>query len=243
MSKLFQICLLSLALVVQCVLSEEPVEGLNNHIRDQLQKYEKFVAADDGSHKEDLQKLIGIYESALKTENFDEKQKLIQEVPQQFSPEFGTFVQSKLQNAQLTDDINAAISFYKNLKGDEHKADADKAVAELEGFLQLTDFEAKKNGFLNIEKTFSPEFVSFLKKDSLPKINHDLKSAVEFFTKVLADPEVQFGSEIKALKAQAEAAIPDEVSIEDKQKALYEITNPGNPPLTEFLQKKFTETN
>jgi len=219
------------------------VEGLNNHIRDQLQKYEKFLAADDGSHKEELKNLITIYESALKTENFDEKQQIVKEVPSKFSPEFGAFVQSKLQDAQLTEDITAAIAFYKNLKGDEYKADIGKVVAELDGFLKLTDFEAKKDGFLNIEKTFRPEFVSFLKKDSLPKIHHDLQSAVEFFTKVLADSDVQFATEIKALKAQAEAALAEGVSVEDKQKALYEITNPGNPPLTEFLQKKFIETN
>ncbi|KAM8717604.1 hypothetical protein ACLKA7_004322 [Drosophila subpalustris] len=213
MSKLFQICLLSLALVVQCVLSEDPVEGINNHIRDQLQKYEKFLATDDGSHKEDLQKLITIYESALKSESFDEKQQLVKETPQKFSAEFGAFVQSKLQDAQLTEDIGTAITFYKNLlKGDEHKADIEKAIADLDGLLKLTDFEAKKNGFLNIESTFSPEFVNFLKKDSVPKINHDLQKAVEFFTKVLADSDVQFATEVKALKAQAEGALADGVN-------------------------------
>lgn len=225
------------------MLSEDPVEGINNHIRDQLQKYEKFLATDDGSHKEELQKLITIYETALKSESFDEKQQLVRETPQKFSPEFGAFVQSKLQDAQLTEDITTAIAFYKNLKGDEFKADMEKAVAELDGLLKLTDFEAKKNGFLNIESTFRPEFVNFLKKDSVPKINHDLQKAVEFFTKVLADADVQFATEITALKAQAEGALADGVSVEDKQKALYGITNPENPPLTDFLQKKFAETN
>lgn len=219
------------------------MEGLNNHIRNQLHKFENFLAADDGSHKDELKNLITIYESALKTENFDEKQQTVKTVPSKFSPEFGEFVQTKLQDAQLTEDITNAIAFYKNLKGDEFKADIEKVVADLDGFLKLTDVEAKKNGFLNIEKTFRPEFVNFLKKDSVPKINHDLQSAVEFFTKVLADSDVQFATEIKALKAQAEAALADGVSVEDKQKALYEITNPGNPPLTDFLQKKFVASN
>ncbi|XP_064554308.1 uncharacterized protein LOC135439488 [Drosophila montana] len=243
MSRLFSICLLSLALVVQCVLSEEPAEALNNHIRGQLQQYEKYLTNDDGSHKEDLQKLIKIYESALKTEDSNEKQALVNGVPQQFSKEFGTFVQSKLQEDQLNEDILAAISFYKSLQSAEFKTDIEKTLAELEGLQKLTEFEAKKTGFLNLEKAFSPEFVHFLKKDSVPKINQDLQGGVEFFEKLLADPEVKFATEIKALKAQAVAAIADEISIDDKQKALFEIRNPANAELTEFLKKKFTELN
>lgn len=264
--KFLQICLLALALVqvsryvkwveslekyltlgilsLKCVRSEDPAEALNNHIRGQLQQYENYLSQDDGSHKEDLKKLISIYESALKADNYEEKQKIVKGVTEQFSAEFGAFVQGKLQADQVAQDIVAAIAFYKGLpNSDAHKADIEKAVAELEGLQKQTDFEAKKNGFLNLEKSFSPEFIAFLKEDSLPKVNHDLQSAVDFFNKVQASNQQEFASEIQALKAKAEAALAESVSIEDKQKALFEITNPNNPPLTEFLQKKFVEHN
>ncbi|KRG03707.1 uncharacterized protein LOC26527291 [Drosophila mojavensis] len=244
MSRLLTICLLSLALAVQCVLSENPAEGLNIHIRGQLQQYEKYLANDDGSHKEDLQKLIGIYETALKTEDFNAKQTLVNEVPSKFSPEFGQFVQSKLQEDQINDDISGAISFYKSLlaKGD-FKADIEKALVELESLQKQTQFEAKRDGFLNLEKGFSPEFINFLKSDALPQINNDLKSGVEFFEKVLAESDVKYATEIKDLKAQAEAALADSVTIDDKQKTLYEIRNPDNADLIEYLKAKFAELN
>lgn len=229
---------------MKCIRSEDPAEALNNHIRGQLQQYEKYLSQDDGAHKEDLKKLISINESALKAENYEEKQKIVSGVPDQFSAEFGAYIQGKLQEDQIAQDIVAAIAFYKGLpNSDAHKADIEKAVAELEGLQKQADFEAKKNGFINLEKSFSPEFVAFLKQDSLPKVNHDLQSAVDFFNKVQASKEDQFASEIQALKAKAEGALADSVSIEDKQKALYDITNPNNPPLTEFLQKKFVEHN
>lgn len=221
-----------------------PAEGLNIHIRGQLQQYEKYLANDDGSHKEELKKLIGIYETALKTEDFNAKQTLVNEVPSQFSPEFGKFVQSKLQEDQINEDILGAISFYKSLlaKG-EFKADLEKVVAELESLQKQADFETKKNGFLNLEKGFSPEFVNFLKSDSLPQLNSDLKSGVEFFEKVLGESDVKYATEIKDLKAQAQAAIADSVSIDDKHKVLYEIRNPPNAELIEYLKAKFAELN
>lgn len=231
-------------LSLKCVRSADPAEALNIHIRGQLQQYEKYLSQDDGAHKEDLQKLISIYESALKVESYEEKQKIVNGVTEQFSADFGAYIQGKLQEDQIAQDIAAAIAFYKGLpNSDAHKADIEKAVAELEGLQKEANFETKKNGFINLEKTFSPEFVAFLKNDSLPKVNHDLQSAVDFFSKVQASGEDQFVSEIQALKAKAEGALADSVSIEDKQKALYEITNPNNPPLTEFLQKKFVEHN
>lgn len=231
-------------LSLKCVRSEDPAEALNNHIRGQLQQYEKYLSQDDGAHKEDLQKLISLYESALKVENYEEKQKIVKSVTEQFSAEFGAYVQGKLQEDQVSQDIVAAIAFYKGLpNSDAYKADIEKAVAELEGLQKETDFEAKKNGFVNLEKTFSAEFITFLKEDSLPKVNHDLQSAVDFFNKVQASKLEEFASEIETLKAKAEAALADSVSIEEKQKTLFEITNPNNPSLTEFLQKKFVEHN
>ncbi|XP_033150397.1 uncharacterized protein LOC117134944 [Drosophila busckii] len=242
MTKLVLICLLSLALV-QCALSENPAEALNQHIRVQLQEYEKFLANDDGSHKEELQKLIKIYESALKTEDFAEKETIVKGVTAQFSAEFGAFVQLQLQMDQLAEDIKSAIGFYKTIDA-SFKADADKAIADLQAMEQMTDFEAKKNAFLNLQTTFRPEFVEFLKKDSLPKIMLDLQNSIQFFETLLAaDANIKFASEIAALKAQAQAAMAENVSIDDKQKALFEITNPSNAELYEFLQKKFIEAN
>ncbi|XP_068150727.1 uncharacterized protein [Drosophila tropicalis] len=241
MAKLIPTCMLLLALV-QWAYAGNPDEALNNHIREQIQGFETILAKDDGSHKVDLEKLIKLYESALRQDNYDEKQAIIKGVPQQFSSEFEAFIQLKLQEYQVNEDIVAAVEFYKTLlKKNEYKDEIEKTLATLEALQKEPEVEKRKAGLSNLDKSFSPEFLNFLKQDALPKLNHDIQSAVDFFDNLLKEANVQFVDDIKALKAQAEHALGADVSIDDKQKALNEVTNPPNQELTQYLQKKFIE--
>ena len=219
-------------------------EALNGNIREQLKGYQQFLTEADATHKADLEKLIEKTEAALKLADFEEKQKTINELPQSFTPEFNTWINTKLEEFQVNDDIHEAIEFYASLNAgsSDYKAETEKTIATLENLLKETDLQKKETDFTALNAGFSPEFNKFLMENALPKINRELKKTAEFFEDLLVEKNGKYETEIKALKAQAEAALGD-ISVDDKQKALFEVTNPKDKALFEYLQTKFIEAN
>lgn len=230
--------------IIKLAQARDLAEAINVNIREQLKGYQKFVNEDNGSHKADLEKLIEKTEAALKLTGAEEKQKILNELPQQFSAEFNEFITAKLAEEQINETIQEASEFYASLLAghSEFKDEIEKTVSTLENLLKETDVKKKEDGFAQLNNAFTPEFSKFLQENSLPMVNRQLKNTVEFFEDLLVEKGTPFDSEIKALKTQAEAALGN-ISVEEKQKVLYEVTNPQNKELFEYLQKKFIETH
>lgn len=225
-------------------MARDLAEALNVNIREQLNLYEKFSKeSDSASNLVDLKKLITLTEAALKSESAEEKQKLINEAHTNFSTEFNTWIGLKLEEAQVNDDIQDAIEFYSSLltAKAEHEADIKQTLATLENLLKETDLKLKEEKFLGLTKTFTPEFEKFLKENALPSVNRQLHKSAEFFENLLGDKDIKYAKEIEALKVKTLAALESDVSIDEKNKVLQDITYTDNQDLNEYLQKKYVE--
>ncbi|KAM7352774.1 uncharacterized protein ACRADG_005158 [Cochliomyia hominivorax] len=244
MAKLWILSFLAVAAFVQIATARDLAEALNVNIREQLSLYGKFQKeADSAKYAEDLKKLITLTEEALRTENADEKNKLITSAPSHFNEEFNTWISGKLEEAQVNDDIHDAIEFYNSLLSDHSEFDAEikKTLSTLENFLKETNLKQKEEKFLTLEKDFSPEFHKFLKENALPMVNKRLQKTSDFFENLLLDKEIKFAKEIEALKKKTDAALDAKVSIDEKNKVLHEVTFTDNQELNEFLHKKNIE--
>jgi hypothetical protein len=243
MAKFFLLGLVCLAACMQITLARDVLEALNNNIRDQLQGYEKFLVEETGPYKPDLQKLINIMETALKSEKLEEKQAILKNLQSNFSPEFNQYVSYKLENYQVNDDIRDAIEFYQALLNNEKfKSDVEQTIATLQSILKESDLKVKEDRFMNLNKGFSPEFSRFLHDNALPQVNRELQNISQFFENLLVDDNIKFATEIRQLKQQADEGLAAN-TVDEKQKILYEVTNPKNAELYEFLQTKFIEKN
>lgn len=241
MAKLWIMGLMCLALCAQLSQARDIAEALNQNIREQLKGYEAFQKQDDGSHKADLDKLVELTEAALKVNSVDEKQALIKAIPTHFSAEFNQYIATKLEEFQVNDDITDAIQFYNSLiENAQFVEEIKTTIATLENLLKETDLKVKEEKFLTLNKGFSAEFVDFLKNNNLPKVNQELQNIAEFFETLLVEDDIKFATEIKALKEQAEVGLAAK-TVDEKQKILYDVTNPANAELFEFLQMKFIE--
>jgi len=244
MVKLWLLSVVSALLIVQLALPIEAAdlaEALNHNIREQLKGYENFLAEDDGTHKDDLTKLIELTESALVIADADEKNAIIKGIPEKFSAEFNKYISTKLEEFHVNDNIKESIQFYKSLsKNAEHKAEVEQTIAKLEEILKNTDLKQKEEQFFGLDKAFTPEFQQFLRDNALPAVNRSLQKTEEFLETLLREPDVQFVTEITGLIEQTRAALGD-ITIEEKQTALQKVTNPQPQELFEYLQKKFIE--
>jgi len=243
MAKLLIIGFLCLV-ALQATFAKDLTETLNSNIREQLKGYQLFLEQDDGTYKAELTKLIELTEGALNADTVDEKQAILDGLGEHFSPEFNKFISARLEAYQVNDDIRDSIEFYRSLLTGDTKFESEiqKVVDTLEELLKLTDLKEKEERYLALEKTFTPEFKDFLKNNQLPVVNRALQNNVEFFENLLIEPEPKYEAEIKELKAQAEAALGD-ISVEEKQAALQKITNPTDPVLYKYLQKRYIELN
>ncbi|XP_037958748.1 uncharacterized protein LOC119688157 [Teleopsis dalmanni] len=243
MAKFWIVGVFCLAALLQLTMARDVAEVINNDIREHLKAYQKFLEEDDGTHKADLTKLISLTETALKEDDVDKKQLLLKDLSAQFTPEFNEFFSKKLEEYTVNDNIKDSIEFYKSLSSSaEFKEEITKTIATLEALLKETEKQKKIDGLIAVEKNFSPEFQNFLKNNALPTVNRELQKNAEFFENLLVENEGLFTNEIKELKAKAEAALGD-ISVDEKQVALQQITNPTNQELFQYLQKKFIELN
>ncbi|XP_065357465.1 uncharacterized protein LOC135951705 [Calliphora vicina] len=244
MVKLWILTVLAVVACAQIANARDVAEALNVNIREQLSLYAKFQKeADSAKYTDELKKLVTLTEEALKIESADEKNKIITTAPSHFSAEFNTWIGAKLEEAQVHDDIHDAIEFYNSLLTThaEHEAEIKKTISTLENLLKESDLKQKEEKFLDLEKSFSPEFQKFLKENALPTVNRQLQKTAEFFENLLHDKDIKFAKEIEALKLKTEAALESNVSIDDKNKVLQEVTYSSNEDLNEFLQKKNIE--
>jgi len=244
MTKLWIIGVFCVIALMQLTQARDLAEALDNDIREYLKGYQKFLNEDDGTHKEDLTKLIEITETALKADGVDAKQAILKSLNDNFKPEFNKYIAEKLEEFQVNDDIQNSIEFYQSLlkTKTEFKDEIEKTIATLHDLLKEADLKKKEEGFLNFNKEFTPEFMKFLNENALPTVNRDLQKTAEFFENLLIEKDTKYATEIQELKTKAEAALGD-VSIEEKQAALYQVTNPKDHELYEYLQKKFIELN
>ena len=205
--------------------------------------YDQFQKEPESKFVDELKKLIELTENALKLESADEKNKLISSAPSQFSEDFNKWIGAKLEEAQVNDDIHEAIEFYNSLLT-SNTAFADeikKTISTLDNILKESDLQQKEEKFLNLNKGFSAGFTKFLKENALPNVNHQLQKSSEFFENLLQDKDIKFASEIEALKKKTDAALGSDVSIDDKNKVLHEVSYTDNEELNDFLQKKNIE--
>lgn len=217
---------------------------MNNNIRQQLRLYDEFQKqAEAAKFGAELKQLVELTEGALKLGSADEKSKVLTSIPSHFSEDFNKWVSMKLEEAEVNDDIHDAIEFYNSLltantvHGDEIK----KTISTLENLLKESNLKEKENKFLNLNNEFSADFSKFLKENALPKVNQQLQKTSEFFENLLHDKDVKFATEIAALKQKTDAALSSDVSIDDKNKVLQEVTYTPNEELNDFLQMKNIE--
>uniref|UniRef100_A0A1A9V782 Uncharacterized protein n=1 Tax=Glossina austeni TaxID=7395 RepID=A0A1A9V782_GLOAU len=243
MNKLYFI--LIALVVLQASQAIDLTEALNVNLRGQLKAYETFLSTlnNEHQHKDDLKKLIQLTEDALKLNDFEEKEKAITSMPTHFSQEFNEWISKKLEEAQLDGDIENAMAFYNSLltEHNSYEDDIKKTLSILEEIHRVADLKDKVERFINLSKDFSESFDKFLKESALPNVNTRLQKTIEFFANVLKDESVPFKKEILELKAKCEEALSSDKSLEDKQKALHEVTYTDNQELNDFLQKKNLE--
>ncbi|XP_073823580.1 uncharacterized protein [Musca autumnalis] len=244
MNKLLILTVFAFAGLVQLSRAANLGEALNNNIRVQLRLYDIFAKdADAAKYADDLKKLVQITEGALKTESVEEKETTINNIHTNFSEEFNQWIATKLEHAEVNDDIYGAITFYSSLlqQHTPHEAEIKKTIATLENLLKETDLKKKETEFVGLTKTFSPEFEAYLKQSSLPVIQDTLQKTLTFFQTVLDQQEGKFEKEIMALKAKVVAAMADSVSVEEKNRVLSDVSDTSNKELNEYLARKNIE--
>ncbi|XP_005175593.1 uncharacterized protein LOC101891787 [Musca domestica] len=245
MAKLFILSVVATVALVQVCSAVHLGEALNNNIRQHLSLYDSFAKSPDAvKFSGDLKKLMEITEGALKIENVDEKENTINNLHTHFSADFNSWIALKLEEAEVNEDIQGAITFYSQLlkQKSSHEAEIKKTITTLETLLKENDLQKKEKEYLGLSNNFSPEFAAYLKTSSLPVINDTLQKTIKFFDSVLAQKEGKFVKEITELKAMVEGVLGESASIEEKNRVLGEVTSANNnKELHAYLTKKHIE--
>ncbi|CAD6997445.1 uncharacterized protein LOC101454295 [Ceratitis capitata] len=244
MAKFYLVALLCAAACAQLSSAANIADAIDADLRVNIEGYNKILATVDEAHKANLEKLIAQTEAALKETDHKEKTKILDGLNGAFPDEFNQYLNRKLQELNIDGEVQQSLDFYKalleNAESNEFKADIEKAIATLTTISQETVAAKKVESYLQFTQDHRASFQEFLKKQTLPQIEKSLNGAIKFFDGLLAEADIKHKDEIVALKAQAEGGLAA-ASLEDKQKIYYEITNPENKELYNYLKEKYIE--
>ncbi|XP_067620245.1 uncharacterized protein [Eurosta solidaginis] len=244
MAKTLLITIFCVIACVQLSHAASIAEVIDNDLRVNLNGYYKILAEVDAAHKANMEKLIAQTEAALKETDHKEKTKILDSLNSAFPEDFNLYLNKKLQELNVDVEIERSLSFYKALlekpEKDAFQAEIEKAVETLSALLKETDAAKKVESFAQFSKDLSGSFKEFLAKATLPEIEKSLNGAIAFFDGLLDQADIKFKDEIAALKQQAEGGLTA-ATLEEKQKTYYEITNPENKELFNYLKEKYTE--
>ncbi|XP_017467132.1 PREDICTED: uncharacterized protein LOC108359680 [Rhagoletis zephyria] len=246
MTKFFIAALLCVAACAQLSTAASIAEAIDIDLRENLSSYNKILPEVDAAHKADLEKLITQTETALKETDPKEKNKILDALHGAFPEEFNQYLSKKLQELHIDADIQRSLSFYTTLlektEAGEWKQDIEQAIANLNSITSETDAAKKVELYAQFSKQLKTDFQDFLKKQTLPQIEQSLSGTIKFFDGLLAEADAPHKNEIAALKTQAEAGLAA-TTLEEKQKIYYEITNPADKELFNYLKEKYIEKN
>ncbi|XP_053959743.1 uncharacterized protein LOC128864207 [Anastrepha ludens] len=244
MAKFFIAAFLFVAACAQLSFAATIAESIDGDLRENLSAYNKILPDVDAAYKADLEKLIGQTEAALKETDHKEKTRILDGLHGSFPEDFNKYLSKKLQELNIDAEVERSLEFYKALlekaESNDFKPDIEKAIETLNAITKEADAAKKVESYSKFTKDLSASFQEFLKKQNLPQIEKGLSGAIKFFDGLLAESDVQYKEEIAALKTQAEAGLAA-ATLEEKQKVYYEITNPANKELFNYLKEKYVE--
>lgn len=244
MSKFFLAALLCVAACAQLSFAASIAEAIDADLRVNLDGYNKILASVDEAHKANLEKLIAQTEAALKETDSKAKTTILDGLAGSFPEEFNQYLHKKLQELNVDGEIQNSLEFYKALlpKSDsaEFKADIEKSIESLNAIAKEADAAKKVESYLKFTQDHRAGFQEYLKKQTLPEIEKSLNGAIKFFDGLLADADIKHKDEIAALKVKAEGGLTA-ATLEDKQKIYFEVTNPENKDVFNYLREKYVE--
>ncbi|XP_011181143.2 uncharacterized protein LOC105211434 [Zeugodacus cucurbitae] len=244
MSKFFLAALLCVAACAQLSFAASIAEAIDADLRVNLEGYNKILAAVDETHKANLEKLIAQTEAALKEADHKQKTSILDGLAGAFPEEFNQYLHKKLQELNVDGEIQQSVDFYKGLleksESGEFKADIEKSIERLNAIAQEADAAKKVESYLQFTQDHRAGFQEYLKKQTLPQIETSLNGAIKFFDGLLAQADIKHKEEITALKVKAEGGLTA-ASLEDKQKIYFEVTNPENKDVFNYLREKYIE--
>lgn len=244
MSKFFLAALLCVVACGQLSFAASIAEAINADLRVHLEGYNKILAGVDEAHKADLEKLIAQTEAALKEADPKAKNTILDGLTGSFPTEFNQYLNRKLQELNVDGEIQQSLDFYKGLlsksEASEFKADIDESIESLKAIAQEADVGKKVDRYLKFTQVHRASFQEYLKKQTLPQLEKSLNGAIKFLDGLLAEADIKHKDEIAALKVKAEGGLTT-TSLEDKQKIYYEVTNPENKDVFNFLREKYIE--
>lgn len=219
-------------------------EAIDADLRVNLDGYNKILVGVDEAHKANLEKLIAQTEAALKETDSKAKTTILDGLTGTYPEEFNQYLNKKLQELNVDGEIQQSIEFYTALlpksESGEFKTDIEKSIERLNAIAKEADAAKKVESYLKFNQDHRASFQEYLKNQTLPQIENSLNGAIKFFDGLLAETDIKYKDEIAALKVKAEGGLTA-ASLEDKQKVYFEVTNPENKDVFNYLREKYVE--